>query len=133
MTDGTAGGISLGQDAEHSVSPIRPLRDVHVSLNDRTVVARGLVCNTGSRHGAGAVQNYAEVPDTSAPKRLVGFVRVDVPAGAEAGFDIVVGFDRLATRDGGARLWRPPSGDYRICVGRCAEDDSGETFIVHLS
>jgi beta-glucosidase len=98
------------------------LADVEVRRDDATVTLRGAVRNTGERDGADVVQVYAELPDPQAPARLVGFTRVNVRAHAQAGFEIRVPFDRLATRDPDARKWRPAAGRHRFVVARFAGD-----------
>ncbi len=92
------------------------------TADDRGVVARGTVLNTGDRDGADVVQVYATLPDGDAPDRLIGFARVDVASGASAGFEIVVPRDRLATRDSGHRTWRAAAGRHTITIARFAGD-----------
>ena len=104
------------------------VRDVAVSADGSQIVARGTVRNTGVRDGADVVQVYAELPDADAPARLVGFARVDVAAGAEAPFEIIVPVDRLATRDSARRAWRPPTGQHTITVARFAGDPAATTI-----
>ena len=104
------------------------VRDVAVSADGSQIVARGTVRNTGARDGADVVQVYAELPDADAPARLVGFARVDVAAGAEAPFEIIVPVDRLATRDSARRAWRPPTGQHTITVARFAGDPAATTI-----
>ncbi len=108
------------------------LADVEVTVGaDGSITARGTVRNTGDRDGADVVQVYAELPELGAPDRLVGFARVEVPAGGSAPFTVVVDPDRLATRDGAARRWRPAVGEHRILVARHAGDpDAQATTIV---
>jgi beta-glucosidase len=97
-----------------------------------TLVVTGAVRNTGDRDGADVVQVYAELPDAEAPDRLVGFARVEVPAGGDATFRIVVPRDRLATRDPVAHTWRPASGRHQLRVARHAGDPAAVTHAVEL-
>ena len=92
-------------------------------------VVHASVVNTGDRDGAEIVQVYARVDDADAPRRLVGFGRVEVAAGAEGAVAITVPFDRFARRSGGA--WVHPTGPVEITVARSATDD-GAPFDVLL-
>ena len=78
------------------------------------------------------VQVYAELPDGDAPDRLVGFARLEVPAGGSAPFEVVVPTGRLATRDPSAHAWRPATGRHRLTVARHAADPGGLTVDVEL-
>ncbi len=49
---------------------------------------------SGDLDGADVVQVYADLPDSDAPKRLVGFARVEVAAGSAAQCAIAVPLDR---------------------------------------
>jgi beta-glucosidase len=106
--------------------------DVSVSATADGIEVRATVTNTGERDGADVVQVYAELPDPDAPPRLVGFARVEVPAGGSADVAITVPAARFETRDGEAHRWRPPSGTHRITVGRHAGDPAAVTVPVDL-
>jgi beta-glucosidase len=108
------------------------LGDVDVSVASGVVTVRGALRNTGRRDGADVVQVYAELPDPSVPPRLVGFARVQVPARAEAGFEITVPAERLATRDPDRRAWRPAAGPHRIVVARFAGDPAAAATDIGL-
>ncbi|MGB8858232.1 MAG: glycoside hydrolase family 3 N-terminal domain-containing protein [Ilumatobacteraceae bacterium] len=92
------------------------------TLDGSTIVVRGSVRNTGARDGADVVQVYADLPEAAAPARLVGFARVEVAAGSEAPFEIIVPLDRLATRDSAHMAWSRPSGQHRITIARYVGD-----------
>ena len=98
------------------------LDDVTVSAGEDALDIAGVVRNTGTRDGADVAQVYAELPDAEAPRRLVGFVRVPVAAGAAERFALTVPRERLASRDPQRHEWVRPSGVYRIWVGRHACD-----------
>jgi beta-glucosidase len=108
------------------------LTDVEASLGDGVVPVRARVRNTGARDGADVVQVYAELPDPEAPPRLVGFARVEVPAGDSADVVIEVPLDRVATRDPAAHAWRPAEGRHRFVVGRHAGDPDATGVEVDL-
>jgi beta-glucosidase len=107
-------------------------RDVQVRVDDEHLFVRGSVTNTGPRDGADVVQVYAALPDRDRPRRLVGFERVEVAAGAVAEWEIAVALERLATRDDGTHAWKPPSGEYTLSVGRFAGNCDGGTFVVDV-
>jgi beta-glucosidase len=103
-----------------------------VTNGDDVVTVRGVVRNPGGRDGADVVQVYAELPDPDAPARLVGFARVEVPAGGAAPFEIALPTDRLATRDPDRRAWRPAAGRHRFAVSRWAGDPDAAVVEVDL-
>ncbi len=102
------------------------------SVDGDVVEVRGSLRNTGDRDGADVVQLYAELPDADAPPRLVGFRRVEVPAGAEVAVTVTVPFDRLAVRDPEAHAWRSPAGRHRLVLARFAGDRDGVALDVDL-
>jgi beta-glucosidase len=112
------------------------LEEVSVRLTtsgpDRVIVASGVVHNSGARDGAEVVQVYASLPDPEAPDRLVGFARIDVPAGGRAAFEIAVPVDRLARRDPDAHAWQPATGIHRVRVARWASDPDASEAEVEL-
>jgi len=108
------------------------LRDVRVRVEGAHLFVRGSVANTGPRDGADVVQVYAALPDPDRPKRLVGFARVEVAAGATAELEIAVALPSLATRDGTRHAWKSPSGQHTLVVGHWAGNDDGGTFVVDI-
>ena len=108
------------------------LADVGVSAVDDRVIARGVVRNTGDRDGADVVQVYAELPDPQSPQRLVGFTRVEVPAGDARPFEVAVPVGRLATRDPHHHTWVPANGHHRFVVARHADDRAAYAADVHV-
>jgi beta-glucosidase len=108
------------------------LQDVEVASEGEVLVAGGRVRNTGDRAGADVVQVYADLPDREAPARLVGFTRVEVPAGDAVTFEVRVPVHRLATRDPLAHAWVPPGGRHRITVARNACDPEAVAVEVEL-
>jgi len=108
------------------------LRDVAIRLEGAHLFLRGSVINTGQRDGADVLQVYAALPDPDRPKRLVGFARAEVAAGASADFEIAVPLERLATREVSAHAWNPPSGAHTLFVGHSAGRYDGGTFVVDV-
>jgi beta-glucosidase len=89
------------------------------------------VRNTGERDGADVVQVYAGLPGsafTRPARRLIGFGRVDVPAGATASLRIELRWESIAVRDDGAMRIEP--GAYRVEVSRFAGDPDAITFAI---
>jgi len=108
------------------------LAGTDVSVVDHVINVGVTVRNTGDRDGADVVQLYAELPDPEAPPRLVGFARVEVPAGGEVTAEIAVPIDRLATRDSHTHSWRAASGTHRLAIARHATDPDAITVEVDL-
>ena len=123
--NGTAPAFPFGFGLSYTEFEVAEV--THVLL-DGCVVVRGAVRNLGERDGADVVQVSAELPHADRPPRLVGFVRVEVPAGGSTGFEIVVPVERLATRDSERRAWRPAEGEHRLTVARHAGDRSAHTI-----
>jgi beta-glucosidase len=84
------------------------------------VVLRGTVVNTGERDGSDVVQVYGGLRGDR--RRLLGFVRVHVPAGAKADAEVRLPLDRFARRDPAARRSVVVPGTYELRVARTATD-----------
>lgn len=108
------------------------LADIDVVATGNQVTVRANVRNTGDRDGADVVQIYADLAAPDSPQRLVGFRRVDVPAGHTADIDIVIPRERLARRDAERRAWLPPSGPHRFIVSRFAGDPDATIVTLEL-
>ncbi|MCB1261414.1 MAG: glycoside hydrolase family 3 C-terminal domain-containing protein [Acidimicrobiales bacterium] len=83
------------------------------------------VTNTGDRAGSTVVQVYAGLPSSAharPQRRLVGFRRVTLEAGASTTVAIPYDLMTLAVRDGGGFVLEP--GDYRLTVGFDALDEA---------
>jgi hypothetical protein len=74
----------------------------------------------------------ATLPDPDAPARLIGFQRVEVPAGGSAPIAIDVPRSRLATRDPARRRFVPPRGTHTVTVGRHVGDPQATSVTVRL-
>ena len=83
---------------------------------------RATLTNTGDRDGTDVVQVYGGRPaDSTRPaRRLVGFARVEVPAGQTRRVEIRVPTTRLQVRQDGA--WTLVSGTYVLRVARHSAD-----------
>ena len=86
------------------------------------LVVRATLTNTGDRDGADVVQVYGGRPaDRTRPTmRLVGFARVEVPAGQSRPVEIRIPTSHLRIREGGA--WTLPTGTYVFRVARHSAD-----------
>jgi len=79
------------------------------------------VANTGERDGADVVQVYARYGDGgTAPSRLMGFRRVEVPAAGSVRVSIDVPRTRLARRDPVTKSWRDPDVPVTLVAARHA-------------
>ncbi len=80
------------------------------------------VRNRGDRSGSTVVQVYASLPQSAyerPPRRLVGFQRVRLPAGASERIEIAIDHRMLAVRTGGG--WTRESSPIALHVGLDAE------------
>jgi len=86
------------------------------------LVVRATLTNTGSRDGADVVQVYGGRPaDPIRPAmRLVGFTRVEVPAGQSRTVELRIPTVHLQVRDAGR--WMLPTGTYVLRVARHSAD-----------
>jgi beta-glucosidase len=92
----------------------------------------GAVANTGAVDGADVVQVYARLPDHSAPRRLVGFSRIEVAAGETRSFALRIPIGRLAQRDTETHAWIVRDGRYELNVARHAADARARHVAVGL-
>jgi beta-glucosidase len=110
-------------------------------LGDATVAGDGVerrvrctVTNTGRRDAADVVQVYGGLPGSKHERpawRLLGFARIEVPAGATRAVEIPVSLRTLAIRRGGAWLVEP--GRYAIAVARHAGDPAAHRLETTLA
>jgi beta-glucosidase len=88
------------------------------------LTARFRMRNSGARAGADVAQVYVSpaAGGWEAPKRLGGWSKVELAAGAET--DVVVRIDPrlLATYDAANRVWRIARGRYRVLLGASSRD-----------
>lgn len=87
---------------------------------DEGIAVSAEVRNTGARDGADVLQVYARRVDGDRPPRLVGFARVEVPAGSTRSVTIDVRRDALAERDTETHRTVVRPGDYEVWVARDA-------------
>ncbi len=90
---------------------------------DSTAVAF-TVKNTGKLAGTEIAQVYASLPDSAGepPKRLVGWVRVDLAPGESKQVSVSVSRDQLTVYDEASDSWKLVPGSYGIRVGGSSQD-----------
>lgn len=99
-----------------------------VAANSGKYDVKVKVTNTGNKKGAEVVQVYLQLPASAnagrlvqPPKRLVGFAKVELDAGAQQ--DVTVSIDPAASNhplgvwDKATNAWVTPSGSYTVLVG----------------
>jgi beta-glucosidase len=87
-----------------------------------TVTATFTVTNTGRRDGADVPQLYLTSAAGDERMRLLGFERVELGAGESRRVTMTAEPRLLARYDGAAGEWHVAAGDYRVGVGRAADD-----------
>jgi len=90
---------------------------------DSTVVSF-TVKNTGKRAGKEIGQIYASLPDSAGepPKRLVGWIGVELAPGESKQLSVPVTRDRLTVFDESSDSWKLVPGNYVIRVGGSSQD-----------
>ena len=93
------------------------------------------VANKGSRAGAEVAQVYATLPAGlgEPPKRLVGWAKVALAAGATQTVSVTIPAQRFATWDVGSHAWKVNSGTYALLAGTSSRDANALTASVSLS
>ena len=100
---------------------------IAIDLYDNTVEVSATVRNTGARDGADVVQVYATLPDSKVdrtPYTLVGFMKVDVPAGQSVDARVEIPLERLAIYDPHHTTWIIKSGTYQFLIGTSSDRDA---------
>jgi beta-glucosidase len=87
--------------------------------------------NSGQRRGMAVGQVYAApvAGGWEAPKRLVGFAKVDLAPGQAKAVDVDVDPRLLATFDEASRAWRVAPGQYRLMLGASSADLRSNTLV----
>ncbi len=137
--DGWHGYWRLARDGNAAAHPFGfglsytslALGDASVELgDDGAVLVTTVARNEGARAGTEVVQVYGGASGT--PPRLVGFARVDVPAGASVPVQVRVAPGAFARRPVGAGGWVAASGPHDLVVARHAEDPDARRLTVDL-
>jgi beta-glucosidase len=104
------------------------LSNASVAANSGKYDVKVRVSNTGSIKGAEVVQVYLQLPSSAnagrlaqPPKRLVGFTKLEVEAGAQQDVTITIDPDAsnhpLSVWDEATHAWHTPAGSYTVLVG----------------
>jgi beta-glucosidase len=82
------------------------------------------VKNTGKRAGTEIAEVYASLPLTAGepPKRLIGWMRVELAAGEQKQVTVAVEPSRLQIFDEAANGWKLVPGEYSVLVGGSSQD-----------
>jgi beta-glucosidase len=107
------------------------IAEASARIDGAAVVVEGSVANTGRRRGSDVVQVYARLAGDER-RRLVGFARVEVPAGERRPFEVRTRPERLARRDADGHRWIGPAGEVEIEVGRYACDAEARRLTVRF-
>ena len=88
--------------------------------------------NSGNREGMAVGQVYASPASGGweAPKRLVGYAKVNLAPGASRTVAVDVDPRLLATFDQAARAWRIAPGRYTLMLGASSRDLRGDTTVI---
>jgi beta-glucosidase len=92
--------------------------------SDGTVTLSFTMSNNGSVAGSDVAQIYAALPSDAGepPKRLVGWKKVNLAAGASSTVSVTVSAQRLAIWDVTAKQWRLPNGAFTFYVAKSSRD-----------
>ena len=103
-----------------------------VSSPDGGLRVKFTLRNTGRREGMAVGQVYASSPGTGweAPRRLVGFAKVDLAPGASQTVTLAVDPRLLAVFNQEAHAWRIAPGRYTLALGASSRDLRSNTTIV---
>ncbi len=103
-------------------------------VKDGAVTARFHVANTGAREGSAVPQVYVSpvAGGWEAPKRLGGWKKLALEAGAGAEAEVAVDPRLLAVWDSPSKTWKIADGDYQLILARAA-DAPVETVKIHLA
>jgi len=91
------------------------------------------ISNTSATEGKEVAQIYVSPVSGGweAPKRLGGFIKVNLKPKEKAHLNLTVDPRLLATFDGVSKSWKISAGDYKVMLGS-SSDSLGSTVTVHL-
>ncbi len=98
------------------------------------LTVKGSVRNSGKIAGKAVVQAYAAPVNAAtagweAPKRLVGFVKIDLTPGATGDFSMSIDPRLLATYSTADNSWHIKEGTYRLMLGQASDDLPGSVEV----
>jgi beta-glucosidase len=110
------------------------LSDLVAGVKDGVLQASFSVRNVGKVAGKEVAQVYVSPVGVQweAPKRLVGFRKVEVQPGGGAKASISVDPRLLAMYDSASKTWKVAKGDYKVILAADAADERAVSTVVHL-
>jgi beta-glucosidase len=110
------------------------LSDLVAGVKDGVLQASFSVRNVGKVAGKEVAQVYVSPVGAQweAPKRLVGFRKVEVQPGGAAKASISVDPRLLAMYDSASKTWKVAKGDYKVILAADAADERAVSTVVHL-
>jgi beta-glucosidase len=111
------------------------LGDLKAEVKDGLINASFSVKNTGAIAGKEVAQVYV-APVTAkweSPKRLGGFQKVELKAGATAKASVTVDPRLVAVYDTPSKTWKIAEGDYKVILASHAMDAKAASVTVHLN
>ncbi len=110
------------------------LSGLAAGVKDGVLQASFTVKNVGQAAGKEVAQVYVAPLKTrwEAPKRLVGFQKLDVKPGEAAHASIRVDPRLLAMFDSATKTWKVAKGDYEVILAASAADDKAVRTRIHL-
>jgi len=114
------------------------MADLVATVKDNALYASFTVKNVGKLAGKEVAQVYVAPLDVcwEAPKRLVGFHKVDVKPGASTTAVITVDPRLLAMYDSASKTWKVAAGDYKVILAAdavAAADSKAVSKVVQLA
>jgi beta-glucosidase len=101
--------------------------DAKAEVADDMITVSGTLSNTGQSEGKGVAMGFVAPADWQAagweaPKRLIGFSKLDLKPGASQSFTLSVDPRLLATWEAADDSWRIKAGAYHILLGQASDD-----------
>ena len=133
--DGHAPAYPFGFGLTYTTFAVQSL-DVRLGEPDADgfggAIATAIVANTGRSDGSTVVQVYGGLPGSAVARphrRLIGFRRVEVAAGATTTVEIELDLRQLDVRE--RRSWRVEGGDYVVAAALHSLDPDACEAVVH--
>ncbi|RYZ94440.1 MAG: glycoside hydrolase family 3 protein, partial [Moraxellaceae bacterium] len=111
------------------------LGDLKADVKNNQINASFSVKNTGGVAGKEVAQVYVS-PVTAqweSPKRLGGFQKVDLKAGASTTAKVTVDPRLVAVYETASKTWKIAEGDYKVSLASHAMDSNASSVTVHLN
>jgi beta-glucosidase len=110
------------------------LSDLDARVEQGVLQASFTVKNVGKVSGKQVAQVYAAPLDVrwEAPKRLVGFRKVEVKPGAGVKASVSVDPRLMAMYDTASKTWKVAAGNYKLTLASDAMDQKASSVVVHL-